>query len=193
MNNQPLLKTALKYGAIAGLANFVFFLLIYFMSKNPLGGWSWAGIWISIIVIIMGTKFHRNNDLGGYMTYGRGLGIGMLITLFSTILFCLLIQSFGTLIDASLLEMQKNEILAGMQAMEENKESMIKFMGESKFDLVMTEMQKAHDKMTMVDVSFSQFEVKVVGGFIYSLIISAFLRKKRPMFEEQPSSPTINN
>ena len=186
MKNQPLLKTALKYGAIAGLGNFVFFLLIYFMGKNPLGNWSWAGIWITIVVLILGTKFHRNNDLGGYMSYGRGLGIGMLIIVFSAFLFALLAYSFGNFIDASIPQMMINDFMEGM-------EKARKFLGEDKYQTIMDTFEKNKDQFNMSKIAIGDFETKVIGGFIECLIIAGIFTKKRPIFEHLDSNPPANN
>jgi hypothetical protein len=186
MNNQPLLKTALKYGAIAGLGNFVFFLLIYFMGKNPMGNWSWAGIWITIVVLVLGTKYHRNNDLGGYMTYGRGLGIGMLIIGFNAFLFALLAYSFGNFIDASIPQMVINDFMEGM-------EKARKFLGEDKYQTIMDAYEKNKDQFNMSRIAIGDFEAKVIGGFIVCLITAGIFARKRPMFEQPTSDSAINS
>lgn len=186
MNNQPLLKTALKYGAIAGLGNFVFFLLLYFMGKNPLGNWSWAGVWITILVLVFGTKYHRNNDLGGYMSYGRGLGIGMLIIAFNALLFALLAYCFGTIIDSSIPQMMINEFMESM-------EKARKFLGEDKYQTIMDTFEKNKDQFTMGKVALGDFETKVIGGFIECLIIAGIFTRKRPMFEQPTQDSAINS
>jgi len=195
MDNQALLKTAIKFGTITGLGNIAFFFLLYFMGKNPLGNWSWLGVWIPILLIVLGTKEHRNKDLGGYMNYRRGLGMGMMITLFTAILFSMFVYTFGNFFDANILQMQKDEITTGMQAIDENKDAMIKIIGEDKYDKSMEAMQKSHDTMTMALVSMGQFEIKLFGGFIISLIVAAFVKKKRPLFDDltPPSLPPIND
>ncbi len=181
MNNQALLKTSIKYGTILGLGNFIIFLVVYFIGKNPLGNWSWIGLWIPILLIILGTKEHRNSDLGGYITYGRGLGIGMLITLFGALLFSVVLVSFGQFIDASLPQMQIDEFYAGMEQAK-------KFLSEEKYDKIMSTFEANKAEFTMTKIAISNFEVKLVGGLIISLITSGFISKKRPFFEEQPDN-----
>ncbi len=177
MNNQSIYKTALKYGTITGLGNFVFFLLIYFMGKNPLGNWSWLGAWISILLIILGSKEHRNLDLGGYMTYGRGLGMGTLITVFGALLFGVLLYSFGNFIDAGLAQMQIDEFYQGMEQAK-------KYLSEDKYSKIMETFEANKSDFNMSKIAISNFEIKVLGGFIVSLVTAGILSKKRPMFFE---------
>jgi hypothetical protein len=127
------------------------------------------------------------------MTYGRGLGVGMMISLFTGILFCLFVYTFSNFFDASILQMQKDDVIIQMQAIDENKDTMVKIIGEKKFDESMEALQKAHDEMTMAQVAGAQFEVKLFGGLLVSLIAAGFLKKKRSVFDDftntSPPSP----
>ena len=173
MNQNSVLKTALQYGAYSGLSSFIFFLVIYFTGHNPLGAASWLGAWIPIVFIVLGTKYHRNNDLEGYMNYGRGLGIGTLIALCASIIISMSIYIFGTVVDAKILEPYLNEM---MEATEKAKS----FMSEELYDKGMEQITK----MTMKDVAWSNFYNVILGGFIVSLITAAIYRKEKPFFEQ---------
>jgi hypothetical protein len=185
MNNQALLKTSIKYGTILGLGNFIIFLIVYFMGKNPLGNWSWIGVWIVILLIILGTKEHRDKDLGGFMTYGRGLGIGMLITILGGLLFCVIMVSFGQFIDASIPQMQIDEFYAGMEKMKS-------LLSQEQYDKIMVTFEMTKDKFTMPQIALSNFEIKLVGGLIISLITAGVFMRRRIFYDDlnTPSSPT---
>ena len=186
MNNQALLKTSIKYGTILGLGNFIIFLVVYFMGKNPLGNWSWLGFWIPVIILILGTNEHRNHDLGGFMSYGRGLGVGMLITTFGALLFCVVLVSFGQFIDASLPQMQIDEFYAGMEQAK-------KYLSEDKYDKIMSAFESTKGDFTMTKIATGNFEVKLLGGFIISLITAGVFSKKRPFFEDPTPEATNEN
>src|SRR3954471_10807157 len=111
MNSSAQLKTAMKYGAFSGLSAFLVAVILYMLGKNPLGTLSWFGFWIPILFIVLGIQYHRDKDLGGDITYGRGVGTGFLITLFSTILFCAVIYAFFTFFATDVLEIHKAESL----------------------------------------------------------------------------------
>ncbi len=74
---------ALRFGAILGAISVIFSLLQFMM------GWTWLG-WISFIVLIAGLVYtareHRTNDLGGFMSFGRGFGVTFMVGAISTLI-----------------------------------------------------------------------------------------------------------
>lgn len=176
MNNNPLLKTAMQYGAYSGLSNFAFFLLLYFVTSNPLGNIGWLGFWIPILFIVIGTKFHRNNDLEGYMKYWRGVNIGSLIALCASLIYAILVFAFVTLADPEILANYKNEALAGMDEAR-------KYLSNDSILSAMDEAEKKIEEMTVSEIAQSVFFNGIIGGFIVSLIVAAIFRKDKPLFD----------
>lgn len=86
----PMRPTALKYAVPATLALIVLGLVLYVtgLSQPGVKGNNWntiqdvLGIIVSFAVPILAIKHHRDNDLGGYITFGRSLGIGTLTGFF---------------------------------------------------------------------------------------------------------------
>ena len=179
--NNPQVKTAMQYGAYSGLSSFCFFLLLYFVSSNPLGNKSWLGAWIPIVFIVLGTKYFRDSENGGFIAYWRGVGTGTFIALFSSLLFALLIYLFGTLADPQILENYKVESLQGI---EEAK----KFLTSETMLSRLDEAIEKIEKFSMSELALSFFYNGIFGGFVISLIVAAVLKKQKPLFEETGSA-----
>jgi hypothetical protein len=173
MNNSSQVRTAMKYGAFSGLSTFIVAVILYIIGKNPLGTLSWFGFWIPILFIVLGIQYHRDKDLGGFINYGRGVGTGFLITLFSAIFFCAVMYMFFAFFATDVLEIHKAE---SVDALERSKS----FLGDTWYDRGM----EAIEKMTVGDMVLGEFQRKIIGGTILSLIIAAFLVKKKSIFEE---------
>ena len=77
------LKTAFRYGIICALIYVALILVQYLTDTMMNPAIRWGSYIILIAMIYLGMKAHRDKDLGGFMRYGRGLGTGVLIALFS--------------------------------------------------------------------------------------------------------------
>ena len=173
MNPSPQLRTSMMYGTISGLASFLVFIIIYVIGKNPLGPASWFAFWIPILFVTLGIQHHRDKDLGGFISYGRGLGTGTFIAFFIALLFSVLAYAFLTFIGHDVLEMHKNDMMEGLDKAKQ-------YVGESIYDKGVEEVEK----LTLEKISLSEFQNKFIGGVILSLIIAAFLRRKQSIFEK---------
>lgn len=174
MDTSPQLRTAMMYGAFSGISSFLVFIIIYMIGKNPLGMFSWLAFWIPILFIILGIQNYRDKELGGYIGYGRALGTGVLITLFLAILFSVLSYAFLTFIGTDILEVHKLEMIEGMEKAKQ-------YMGDTLYETGLEEI----DSMTIGKMALGDFQNKIIGGVFVSLFIAAFLRKRKPLFEEQ--------
>lgn len=82
----PFWNTVLRYGGISALAGVVLSLLFYLLDFNMM---SFSGMAIqfitafgvSITVAALAIKYQRDNFDGGYITFGRALLIGLLVTM----------------------------------------------------------------------------------------------------------------
>jgi hypothetical protein len=167
------IKLPLNYGSMAGVAAFVIFLLIYVAGGNPLGGMSWLAAWVPILFIVLGIKKHRDQNLGGYISYGQALGTGVIISLVFASLYAILVYLFGTLIDDVIVTMTKEESMKGMDAMSQ-------YLSEEMYDQIIEELEKT----SVVTLARGELFNKTFGGIIITLIAAAFLKKSRHPLEE---------
>ena len=131
--------------------------------------------------IVLATKFHRDKDLGGYINYGRGLSIGILVGGFAALLNAVLSYIFGTMADQFILENYKSEAMVSIDEAR-------KFLSGERMLAKLDEAVEQIDKMTMTQLSLSVFYNGSLGGLIVSLITAAIFRKPKPFFDDQGST-----
>jgi hypothetical protein len=175
-NTKPsLMQTTLTWGLITGFAGIIFSLILYFadMSLNKTAGY--FSIIITFIGIYLGTKACRDQVLGGYISYSRALGIGTLITLFSTILAIIYVIILYKVIDPGLIN----------KTMEMSQEQMIE-RGQN-----IEQMEKGLEiarKFFVLFASIGVFFFSMFAGFVVSLITSAILKKDGDSFTKDMSA-----
>lgn len=182
-------KIPLNYATIAGLVYFIIFLTIYYSGANPLGKYSYFGIWIPVVVIYFGIKHHRDKELNGYIDYIKALGTGMFISFVSISLFSILVYSFGTFVAPDVLDRQMAEVMEGLNEMQ-NSINQMKDMGSNSlaeslqtlYDKAAEELEKHPENFTLSSFIWGDFQAKLYGGFFVSLIIALILKKKEPLF-----------
>jgi hypothetical protein len=167
MKESNLVKTAMHYGAMSGLSVFMFIILLHFTGLNIFGIGSMMGIWIPVIFIVLATRYHRDHNLGGYMTYMQGFTIGLFTAFFSATLFGLAFYLFGTVGDNSILAAYK--IQAG-QSIEEGKSILSDQLYEKAMESI--------DLVTMSSLAFSEAFNKLLGGVVISLVTAAVFKRK---------------
>ena len=82
--------TGIRYGVILALAGIIFQAITYVVNGDPTGGGSsglgcLSGI-VSIAIFVMAIKAHRDNDLGGFISLGRGVSVSLWMGLISGII-----------------------------------------------------------------------------------------------------------
>jgi putative exporter of polyketide antibiotics len=166
-------KPAMTYGLILGLALVIMHIVQYVMDvyKPP--------FWVSLInyavivaVIVYGTIRYRDDDLDGYISYGKALGFGVLISLFASIIYGFYFIILTSVIDPSYME--------GVYTMIE--ETYIE-MGMD-YDQIETAMGMVKKFTNPVFMGLSSVFNFVLMGTVFSLITSIFLKKEKPLFEE---------
>ncbi|MDX9848433.1 MAG: DUF4199 domain-containing protein [Tenuifilaceae bacterium] len=166
------MKSAMTYGLILALALIVLHLVQYLMDvyKPPM----WVNILnYAVIVggIVYGTIRFRNDDLGGYISYGRALGFGVLISLFSSVVYGFYLYLLTAVIDPSYME--------GLyQVLEETYLEM--GMADDQVETMMTAVKKFQTPLMMLISSIFSFTLM---GTIFSLITSIFIKKEEPLFD----------
>jgi hypothetical protein len=167
MNQSNLTKTALHYGVISGLTVFAFYFLLYATGNNLFGPASMLGIWIPVVFIVLATRFHRDQNLGGALSYGQGFAMGMMTTVFSVTLFGLCFYLFGILYATGLVEFYKSQAAEGL---EQGKD----FVSEDILDKALEGLEQA----TMSSLAFSESFNKFLWGGVVSLVTAAVMRRK---------------
>ena len=163
------LKTSLKYGLITGAVLIVFSLVTYYAGMMANESLQWISYLMLAAGIFLGVKYHRDRDLGGYMSYGRGLGAGVLIGLFSAILLAVFIYLFYGMIDPG--------ALGELKRLQEEK-----MYEQGQTD---EQIEMASKFMTPEVMAIFTLPAMTFFGFIFSLIISAILKRNRPAFIEE--------
>jgi len=77
---------ALNYGIVTGLVMVVYALLLYVFDATTNQYLGYGSYVILLIGIIIATKFFRDKENNGYLNYSKGIGLGTLMALYSSII-----------------------------------------------------------------------------------------------------------
>ena len=167
-NKTTILKSAANFGLILGLAIVIFSILV------NVSGWEKSNLTFlayqtfMAVGIAFGIKKHREANENGFITYPKALGLGLLIAVFSGI-----IQAFFVYIYYRYIAPEEINIL--VQSMQE---VLIK-MGKSD-----QEIEMASSIISPAYFGFVILLKEFFKGLMFSLIIAAFLKKEKGIFEE---------
>lgn len=170
--------TAMRYGLIWGLLGILLGLLSYLMGwAEPSGSMS-AGSMISgalslalnITILVLAIKYHRDNELGGYITFGRGFQTGMLTTFFYAIIATVWAFVFFNFIAADMMTEIQDAMVEQWEAQGMSDEQIEQAQGFTGF---------MSSPLFMVGAAFVG---SLIWGAILSLIISAVVKKDPPQF-----------
>ena len=168
-------KIAVNYGTISGLIAFGYFVILASADINPLGSWKLIASLIPIYFIYAGAKKYRDENFGGYIKYGQAFSFSLAITFFYATIFAALVYIYGKAIDTDIVELVKTDTLKQVDKLTE-------VLGDDSkmVDKAMEELEK----MTIGSLAMGEYWNKIFWGLILGLIISAFVKKEKPMFEE---------
>ena len=165
-------QTSVNYGVFSGLTTFAFMIILYYCGLNPLGNWGWLGFWIPILFICLGTIHQKNKLQEGFITYGQGLWLGVLMKLVASFTSAVLVYALCEFLDKSLVERNIEEAMTGMEKAKD-------FLSEEMYEKAV----EAIEQMTPREVAIGVFNSKLFGGLFVSLITAAVYRKVKPVFE----------
>lgn len=170
------LMVSLKWGAIAAIINVIYAIAQYLLTDgfHKPSALDWI-IQIAIIIfaLIMASNEHKNKELGGVMSYGRGVGIGALFGIVFGILISIwVIYYMDSLVDP--VEMQN----AQLEELEKNRERLANRGIEiSDADIEkQLQMQKKFQTPLMLTV-FTTLMMTLLS-VVMSLITSIFTKSK---------------
>lgn len=167
---QPSTKQiVLKWGPILGLVSVVISIITFTMAITN-SYLSWVGGVVTIIVIVLAHREYKNEG-DGFMSYGKGLGIGTLVCLVSATISSILSYLYIKVIDSSYLDAMRDQQISEMES---------QGLGDA-------EIEQALEFASF----FNTAEFFLIGGliggvfigFILSLIVSAFTKNADPAAE----------
>jgi hypothetical protein len=169
----PFIKQTMTYGLITGIALIIYTLILYMadmlLDQNTILGL--INYMILIAGIYIGTKSYRDQNLNGFISYGKSLGTGVLISVFAGIVMGVFTYLLYEVIDPQLLE-------KSMRLVQE--EMLKRGVPESQVE-TLTEAQRA--MRSPIVLMFGSILTYGFMGFIFSLITSIFTKKEEPIFK----------
>jgi hypothetical protein len=159
-------KSCLKFGIILGLISVVMSVLYYVMDIMFASWIMVPSIVITLIVLFLLQRSYRDSCENGYITYGRALGSGVIMLLYSAIISAVFAYLLYAVIDPGLVD----KSLAAAQAKLE-----AKGMPEAAIDAAVKVQQKMLQPWV---ISLSTIFGTMFSGTIMALITSIFVTKK---------------
>lgn len=166
------LKNSMTFGAITGMAFIIVSLVFYVLDVQSQNIAQFINYAVIIGGIYIGTKNFRDKFNNGGLTYGRALGSGVLISVFSSVILAFYTFLFFKVIDPGALD----KIYEVME-----QEMMKQNLPDSQMEMSLDIAKKFTTPVTIavgVVLSFTFW------GFVFSLITSIFLKKKTNPFDE---------
>jgi hypothetical protein len=167
------MSTTLLYALIMAIGqivlNLVGFFLGYQTDKINQGSWfGFVPLVYAIVVYVLGIKAVREDDAGKYLTFGKGVGTGFMIALYSGI-----IGSVYTYVHFTFVNPNFADYLI--------EASRVKWEAANLSDAQMSGAEKGMRMFTKpVIQACVGLVITLVAGTIISLIASAFLKKNPP-------------
>ena len=162
------MKIAMTYGGMLGMAAVIVNLLFYMAGMTRSTITAVAGYAVILGFIIYGCIQYRDRYLGGHISYGKALGTGVMIALFSSLIVALYTYVLTYQIDPGLLEQSRAE---AQQKMLESNPNLTDPHLEQGMKIANIFMSPG---VIMVMVVIGH----VLIGFIFSLITSIFIKKE---------------
>jgi len=171
MQNEPsVARVALKYGLITAVVSIIYNTILIIAEQNQNQTLSMLGLVILVVGMVYAMReFKSNND--GFMSYGQGLSIGTMLAAISGLLGSIFLIFYSQFIDTNYIQKMLDNSQADMERRGMSDVQIEAGMGFS-------EKLMSPGIMFAVGVFFSIF-----FGFIIALIVSAIMRRNRPVFE----------
>ncbi len=181
----PVLKPALIYGAIAGLASVVLSLILYFIGKTFE---SWAmvlGSVVSVGLIVLTLVLYRSEYAKTSLSYGRVVGMAVLIGLVSSILSGIYTFTIYTADDSYLQDMKYYAMEKMDERMEKTDAKYQAKLSDEQYDAFEARMDAARKKgvKKIKEGTPLKYARQSIFGAVFfaaliGLIAGIFLRRK---------------
>jgi hypothetical protein len=164
-NRQSVASVALRFGLILGIVSILVAVIKFSFMENPMDN-DWVNTIINLGLGVAGVVFAHKyfKDKGnGYMSYGQGLGIGVLVIGISTILTAIFLFVYFNYIDPSVWEGMFDQIREKMEAQNQQDEAI---------EMALSITRKMFWPIVLISGFF--------WGLIIGLIVSIFTQNKEP-------------
>jgi hypothetical protein len=161
-----LMKHAMTYGAIIGLVLVVYNILLYITGLTFNKGLGYIVYVVLFAGIYFASKAYRDKVLGGFITYGRALGLGVLISIFVGIISVFFNFIMMRFIDPGLID-------KSMAILEEYYQNS-SLIPDDQVDEVLEKVRVAMVSVWSLPVAVFAF---TFFGFIISLLTSIFVKR----------------
>jgi hypothetical protein len=167
------IRHTLNYGSLTGGGLILFSLIMYSIDINMQSPLMYLAFLILAAGIFFGITSYRDNFLGGFISYGKCIAVGVMISLFASILLAVYSYLFFTFFDTTSIQ----------KILDMTEEKLVKKgMSDEQIEMGMKYTAKF---MTPVWMSTMTVIMYVFWGAIISLIIGIFTKKTDPSFEGQ--------
>ena len=171
-------KETLNYGIIMGLITVGISLVTYMFDLTFKTWVIWPSLLVGVLVLYFLLRSYRDHYNNGYITYGKSVGAGVVIQVYSAIITAIYIYVLYAFIDPGLVDkslaFQEEKLIA-------------RGMPEAAIDQALAmqaKMMKPWFTALMSTLS------SVFYGLILSLIVSLFIMKKgNPLLDEVAEEP----
>ena len=168
--------TGIRYGIILALIGFVFTLITHLTGgADPENAASGAGsiigclsMIITIAVLVMAVRHHRDRELGGFITFGRGMGVMFWVALVYSLFTAVSNWLYNNVINPEAQDAIKKVIEETRARVEDGEAE------EMELTIVETTFQVMNNPLSIMIITFL---ITMVIGLIVSLIMA----KKRPI------------
>ncbi|MEI8204357.1 MAG: DUF4199 domain-containing protein [Bacteroidota bacterium] len=166
---KTLYGNAMYIALFVGGANILIALLFWAINLSSTSIGQYLTYIILLAGIILGTISYRNNQLGGYITYGKAFNSGLLISVFTSIILGFFAYLLFKFIDPEIM----NKI----------KEMGIENMTASNPQMTDEQIEMATSFYTPGWMAFFAIIGNILVGLILSLIAAIFIKKVDNSFE----------
>jgi len=167
-------NTVLRYGTWSALSIFILFIISSLLLKNldftTQEIYGYASIIVSLLFVFFGIKHFRDTKNQGILSFGKGLLIGLIITLFSSITFGIYNVVYVEYIDPNFMTEYYNHSV----------EQVSKTLSGVELQAKLQQMEDEKDLFANPFMNFFlMFLTVFMIGLIISLISSLILQRKQ--------------
>jgi tetrahydromethanopterin S-methyltransferase subunit G len=165
-------SVGLRYGVLTGLVIIIYSFVLFATEQEMNQALGWVSIAVLPIAgIILAHKAFKQAN-AGFMSYGQGLGIGVLLSLVSGLLTAVFSYVYRTFIDPDLSGRMLEKMRAKLEAMGS--------MSDAQIDQTLG----MSTKFSTGPIGFAVGILSaVLFGLVFSLVIAAITKNSKPEFE----------
>ncbi|MEI6091702.1 MAG: DUF4199 domain-containing protein [bacterium] len=170
------MRNDLKFGLIGGGISIAWTLLMWALGLHQgdltLGiNLSYIALVFPIIIVVLAIRETRNKELGGFISYGKGFGVGTIAGIVSTVVSTLFSYIYMTILNpAYQIAMKDYQITKAMESFQ-------------KRNMTEDQINQALQQMDNTSMVVWQYVGAIISGILIymliSLIVAAIFQKKK--------------